>query len=291
MGDAGLQWGRRNYPAETHSPPPPPAAARARFNGAAGITRRKQADRPLRYGTCCQASMGPPELPGGNSCQVVKGSIRQVSFNGAAGITRRKQTIRRRPRAIPVNIASMGPPELPGGNEIWILRCRALRIGFNGAAGITRRKPLRKRPAFGWDGASMGPPELPGGNTSIISSRETFSVRFNGAAGITRRKPRYRSHRCCTAIATLQWGRRNYPAETLYRRASFISAEIASMGPPELPGGNLLRGRNYRRDRMTLQWGRRNYPAETQQLLRADGFRKVASMGPPELPGGNANDT
>ena len=61
-----LQWGRRNYPAETEKPPKKHRGTPASFNGAAGITRRKQA---------------PSHVMPVN---------RSLGFNGAAGITRRK---------------------------------------------------------------------------------------------------------------------------------------------------------------------------------------------------------
>ena len=59
----------------------------------------------------------------------------------------------------------------------------------------------------------MGPPELPGGNASTRS-----------------RAPPKRWK--------LQWGRRNYPAETRENLDIPREGEEASMGPPELPGGN-----------------------------------------------------
>ena len=159
--------------------------------------------------------MGPPELPGGNCGNP------QV------------------PDA-PALLASMGPPELPGGNTEramldamesarlqWgrrnypaetlsgaVDRYRAAH-GFNGAAGITRRKHdlMQQAPPLPEE-ASMGPPELPGGNTIAAIIRPI-------------------------GVAMLQWGRRNYPAET--------------------PG----RGGDRRHQARMLQWGRRNYPAET----------------------------
>ena len=94
-----------------------------------------------------------------------------------------------------------------------------------------------------------------------------------------------------TALAmrkTLQWGRRNYPAETLLTEEEYPYYEVASMGPPELPGGN-SRGRGRAGGgSMALQWGRRNYPAETCAPSSSASKRSAAaSMGPPELPGGN----
>ena len=61
----------------------------------------------------------------------------------------------------------------------------------------------------------------------------------------------------------LQWGRRNSPAETRCRHEVHLTANGASMGPPEFTGGN----------------------AFGYACLRA---RHEASMGPPEFTGGNA---
>ena len=135
-----LQWGRRNYPAETTN-------MRSEITDSEG------------------ASMGPPELPGGNLDHHAPSFPCFWCFNGAAGITRRKRPM---PRATTARSAKR----------------------FNGAAGITRRKPLRAGflTAFAMP-ASMGPPELPGGNRG---NRE--------------------AEKDCLQL--LQWGRRNYPAET-----------------------------------------------------------------------------
>ena len=236
---AMLQWGRRNYPAETIEPVHQPARS------------------------CC-ASMGPPELPGGNLVMRNHAQQRQAK-------------------------ASMGPPELPGGN--LVMRNHAQQRQAKASMGPPElpggNTPSRPTGRSGQRNASMGPPELPGGNTvQLIPDRleqpllqwgrrnypaETCGrwparrcrwTGFNGAAGITRRKP------ACAAgapreFAALQWGRRNYPAETcryvytLPRRtarfngaAGIIRRKLkyeprdmmdhlqASMGPPELPGGN-----------------------------------------------------
>ena len=61
-----LQWGRRNYPAETPAPPGAEQSPAKGFNGAAGITRRKLVDLAVAGVHDALASMGPPELPGGN---------------------------------------------------------------------------------------------------------------------------------------------------------------------------------------------------------------------------------
>ena len=61
-----LQWGRRNYPAETRRRRPRIPGGKSGFNGAAGITRRKLA-RAGEVQLRNRASMGPPELPGGNA--------------------------------------------------------------------------------------------------------------------------------------------------------------------------------------------------------------------------------
>ena len=157
----------------------------------------------------------------------------------------------------------MGPPEFTGGNfRKHILGDMRLEC-FNGAAGIHRRKPAQAAGEEEADGqASMGPPEFTGGNPNIRSG--TYDQ-----------------------IPTLQWGRRNSPAETR-------PAHADRRCPPE------------------LQWGRRNSPAETGLAAgavrrRRRGFngaagihrRKpggmdpfhttgLASMGPPEFTGGNA---
>ena len=68
---------------------------------------------------------------------------------------------------------------------------------FNGAAGITRRKHYKKiKEETNLLDASMGPPELPGGNAGIA---------------------RWMGH----GEEELQWGRRNYPAETRFGLALF----------------------------------------------------------------------
>ena len=236
-----LQWGRRNYPAETaggrHQGGPP----EPRFNGAAGITRRKQSKHLL--------------LLSFNN-----------SFNGAAGITRRKPArplvrwyqfnaalqwgrrnypaetdYRRKVDALAAVKASMGPPELPGGNPDRAGPDRTAPQGcFNGAAGITRRK-RRSADITG----------LPAG------------AGFNGAAGITRRKPRL------TAASPAPHPRRFNGAAGITRRKRDNGIErapggtVASMGPPELPGGNAIESLQYAEGDILLQWGRRNYPAET----------------------------
>ena len=61
------------------------------------------------------ASMRPPDLPGGNS-----GAIRGVQIS--------------------VTDASMRPPDLPGGNLALRRRAIAGSRSFNEAAGFTRRK-------------------------------------------------------------------------------------------------------------------------------------------------------
>ena len=111
----------------------------------------------------------------------------------------------------------------------------------------------------------MGPPELPGGNTWTGYGSRSRNVR-------------------------LQWGRRNYPAETDAVSEPASGKGHASMGPPELPGGNTWTGYGSRSRNVRLQWGRRNYPAETRARRRHRRCTsRYASMGPPELPGGNAS--
>ena len=145
---------------------------RLRFNGAAGIHRRKlpccnrslrAMPWPLQWGrrnspaetdvmrmngeVGVVASMGPPEFTGGNQYE---------------------RDVKRRTDLA----ASMGPPEFTGGNGRRTRRTVRPSECFNGAAGIHRRKP----PAVG------------------AAVRQTLPG-FNGAAGIHRRKP--------TAQATL----------------------------------------------------------------------------------------
>ena len=264
-----LQWGRRNYPAET------PAAAR----------RTPSTPLPLQWGRrnypaetpehqvpnvhVQGASMGPPELPGGNICVPSVRASETVSMlqwgrrnypaetstlpqqwssaSGGLQWGRRNYPAETRKRRAPPDgrrSASMGPPELPGGNDL-LTECAHRRAWscFNGAAGITRRKH-RQKPNIGealnvCAKASMGPPELPGGNVGD-------------------------GHAAASSQWMLQWGRRNYPAETwcegsdrfssarrfngaagITRRklprlliAPICDRYRASMGPPELPGGN-----------------------------------------------------
>ena len=185
-----LQWGRRNYPAET-------------------VLTSHPAENSA------YASMGPPELPGGNSPATRAPRAHSNGFNGAAGITRRKQVAISRP-----------PP--------W---CASR---FNGAAGITRRK--RAAAARGYRlpaAASMGPPELPGGNRAYMM-RITLQY--------------YR----------LQWGRRNYPAETLVTNAPvYFFTHRLQWGRRNYPAETGRGDRVIPLRKMPLQWGRRNYPAET----------------------------
>ena len=309
-----LQWGRRNYPAETTDATAEREAASARFNGAAGITRRKLRRAASQPGHAGVASMGPPELPGGN--QVVA----ETDLNKGTALQwgRRNypaETTPRAPRSRRRDTASMGPPELPGGNmeargELRVypgvlqwgrrnypaetragpISVDQARPGFNGAAGITRRKRGAGQGRDTGAGASMGPPELPGGNFReaytevarknglqwgrrnypaethrIHRQRGSAIARFNGAAGITRRKHRRKErqlrpnrHRFNGAAGIT---RRKQEVRVLGHREH----RHASMGPPELPGGNDISGGHTMVSGWTLQWGRRNYPAETSR--------------------------
>ena len=210
----------------------------------------------------------------------------------------------------------MGPPELPGGNLPALGEQRSDPVGLQwGRRNYPAETYVERSCTVQEFAASMGPPELPGGNWQRRSLRLLPWQCFNGAAGITRRKLAAPIP-TTTAMAMLQWGRRNYPAETYSAVPSDAMVFLASMGPPELPGGN-PRGRDlYGSERNPLQWGRRNYPAETrcrQMALRryrrcfngAAGITRrkhdaarwlsaatdAASMGPPELPGGNLSTT
>ena len=184
---SSLQWGRRNYPAETPGRTRTCAPTALRFNGAAGITRRKPTGAPasptsgstLQWGrrnypaetdgvtmidrpTNYPLQWGRRNYPAETAARSPGFGSPWRGFNGAAGITRRK----------------------PGGFHTPTLAYDR----FNGAAGITRRKLRRS----GWRAprhrASMGPPELPGGNATMTN--------WPASGG------------------ALQWGRRNYPAET-----------------------------------------------------------------------------
>ena len=91
-----LQWGRRNSPAETRTSAAAPTIRSLRFNGAAGIHRRKRG-------------------------QPTPTAVAPRSFNGAAGIHRRKRDWLRGLFGAGGE-ASMGPPEFTGGNLAeWIL--------------------------------------------------------------------------------------------------------------------------------------------------------------------------
>ena len=256
-----LQWGRRNSPAET-----------------GGALRRLR-----RW---LWASMGPPEFTGGNG--------RRAAL-GAAGAP----------------VASMGPPEFTGGNAHR--RAAPVRIGpalqwgrrnspaetyvcgptrcahscFNGAAGIHRRKPPTarscplRRPGFNGAAGIHRRKQAGGGGTYTDAI-----VGFNGAAGIHRRKPSMPA-RWIRHGLTLQWGRRNSPAETSIARARIGVRNLASMGPPEFTGGNAAGRQRSHVTRLGLQWGRRNSPAETGAESLVAPWRIQASMGPPEFTGGN----
>ena len=114
----------------------------ARFNEAAGFTRRKLRWRVHRGGT---ATAGFNEAAGftrrKRSPMTGSTALGYRRFNEAAGFTRRKpagqpRRVLRRPRP-----ASMRPPDLPGGNE-----------------------GSRTLMAADAQAASMRPPDLPGGN-------------------------------------------------------------------------------------------------------------------------------
>ena len=234
-----LQWGRRNYPAETLKPEQHRSSRLLRFNGAAGITRRKRTAQADATSSAASASMGPPELPGGNMnraylvlamtdrlqwgrrnypAETADGpcshDCRSGCFNGAAGITRRKLS-RYDSMEQEVVGASMGPPELPGGNPVdphlGAMLGLMLQWGRRNYPAETARNRDR---VVAENDASMGPPELPGGNRCLPMRTLVFSCcGFNGAAGITRRK--LDPFGAIKYIGTmLQWGRRNYPAET-----------------------------------------------------------------------------
>ena len=231
------------------------------FNEAAGFTRRKhRRQTPMGAGAprTFMASMRPPDLPGGNlgptiltqqhslpSCQCFNeaaGFTRRKrrepcsclvdgilsSFNEAAGFTRRKPGAGLAALCASVDAlnASMRPPDLPGGKH-------------PGAGATLAHVAATLR-------ASMRPPDLPGGNPDGARTRNAWRShrRFNEAAGFTRRK------------------RGSWRTFGTWR----ASAAVASMRPPDLPGGNTRRCR---------------YPYTARARTRP------ASMRPPDLPGGN----
>ena len=234
-----------------------------RFNGAAGIHRRKLTDGKDESAGAAAASMGPPEFTGGNparrpsrsppSCLASMGPPEFTGGNGGGPQKREDLGLD----------ASMGPPEFTGGNLFrkasdnsainllqWGRRNSpaetetGTRPGlhtparFNGAAGIHRRKPGGDRSDPGHPGhASMGPPEFTGGNVVDGGHRRRSAARFNGAAGIHRRKQVAEN-----ALAVELIGFNG--AAGIHRRK-----------PRSPPTSRSLPAQ--------LQWGRRNSPAET----------------------------
>ena len=257
-----LQWGRRNYPAETQ-------------RCAVGV----------HVSQIC-ASMGPPELPGGNRGQRIHNILENVGFNGAAGITRRKPD----------------QPNLGPSSE---------KPGFNGAAGITRRKRgsdgpgSHQRTGLQWgrrnypaetardDNAPHQPPhQLQWGRrnypaeTCCSGRRATTrpSTCFNGAAGITRRKRLPQLGRRHPLDVLLQWGRRNYPAET-HQSAMMEVFNVFGLqwGRRNYPAETVLLDLLRLQFAFPLQWGRRNYPAETH------GHARLVCVPDDELQWGRRN--
>ena len=111
----------------------------ARFNEAAGITRRKP-DLSNASLLATGASMRPPELPGGNQ---------------AAGVDSKVGTAQ----------ASMRPPELPGGNGPQPHALHQLGLGASmRPPELPGGNPSYVEIAYAPTCASMRPPELPGGN-------------------------------------------------------------------------------------------------------------------------------
>ena len=212
-----LQWGRRNSPAETGGIRGRRARNPPGFNGAAGIHRRKL---PIRQAEGCVAgiaSMGPPEFTGGNPPPPAAGGRRRQSLQWGR---------RNSPAETDHEWAETGPERgalqwgrrnSPAETALTSKRRSSGSWCFNGAAGIHRRKLSDDRP-----------PHVP-----LLSS-------FNGAAGIHRRKLGGGDALGRRGGATLQWGRRNSPAETW-----------------KAPNDETRRS-------LRLQWGRRNSPAETR---------------------------
>ena len=247
--EAVLQWGRRNYPAETWAP-------------SEGQVKN---DVTLQWGRRNYPAETWPSGEKEASRQGLQWGRR--NYPAETSIDRRRNLVQA--------LASMGPPELPGGNlPSGAATSAGWSKGFNGAAGITRRK------------LTHGPMDAPvtivlqwGRRNYPAETRRSTTCRwrgrrgFNGAAGITRRKlPQVASS--SQAAMLLQWGRRNYPAETLPDPAAVVNRYSASMGPPELPGGNGGAEDEGTPLEPMLQWGRRNYPAETCGVCR--GRRRPA---------------
>ena len=184
-----LQWGRRNSPAETRTAGACRWCRAPRFNGAAGIHRRKQETGRGSTPTCWALQWGRRNSPAETRQEADGRRSTYWCFNGAAGIHRRKpqrSTAQERNRPT----ASMGPPEFTGGNSVRAAPRLRPSPCFNGAAGIHRRKPawlqgVRNDPSYRlqWGRrnspaetpappvnaprrthASMGPPEFTGGN-------------------------------------------------------------------------------------------------------------------------------
>ena len=205
--------------------------------------------------------MRPPDLPGGNVWRDVI-------------LTKRIR-------------ASMRPPDLPGGNQGGIrdgrnTQCRASMRPPDLPGGNDRR--LRRARAEGR--ASMRPPDLPGGNLSdaetsgnrIASMRppdlrrklyqverwtERLSHRFNEAAGFTRRK----------LVGTT---------------ATDCQYPIASMRPPDLPGGNNVLS-IWTCDKPSACFNEAAGFTRRKRIVTAHAERQHgASMRPPDLPGGNS---
>ena len=207
--------------------------------------------------------MRPPDLPGGN------GGVRVGRRGGVQ--------------------ASMRPPDLPGGNANR-LHCRILRhVGASmrppdlpGGNCASARHPRRNHYR-----ASMRPPDLPGGNTMPMPPCATCASSFNEAAGFTRRKPqRLREvliYDSCfnEAAGFTRRKRRN-------SRSYSINNNIASMRPPDLPGGN-AETVFVRPQRSQASMRPPDLPGGNRARRRRRTWRGCyASMRPPDLPGGNS---
>ena len=112
---ARSEWGRRSSPAEGGTPRER-GPARSRFNGAAGLHRRRD-HRELRgFAELVDASMGPPVFTGGGMASFARHSLRPALQWG-----RRSSPAEGRPRVCGapehVAVASMGPPVFTGGRS------------------------------------------------------------------------------------------------------------------------------------------------------------------------------
>ena len=253
----GLQWGRRRSPAEILWWSGSLGSSAGRFNGAAGVHRRKLGS----------TNTAPPRLAG---------------FNGAAGVHRRKYQDRRQARHR--LDASMGPPAFTGGNSAATERAEKLARASMGPPAFTggnsgrRAQRAGHRPVLQW-GRRRSPAEI-----SRCVRGSNCGAGFNGAAGVHRRKygapgPERRAlfrasmgppaftggNECVKCGSRLQehasMGPPAFTGGNDPQRPVRPLRLLASMGPPAFTGGNIV-GAQATATSARLQWGRRRSPAE-----------------------------